>query len=181
MDNYFAEKIDMAWQAYAIYSIALSIYKTKLLTADHNTLNLTQKEYAKAAKRFATTQETNKGILNGSPNGLTQAERKMVDDLLNAGKNVEIIPRSNVSKRPDFLVDGVKTELKTLNGNSLNTPVTRIQDGFKQGAETVLIDARGTNITKEQTNVIIHRALGVYNGKLPGNVEIWTKSGIYRW
>lgn len=35
-----------------------------------------------------------------------------------------------------------------------HTPVTRIQDGFKQGAETVLIDARGTNITKEQTNLI---------------------------
>lgn len=86
-----------------------------------------------------------------------------------------------MSKRPDFLVDGVKTELKTLNGNSLNTPVTRIQDGFKQGAETVLIDARKTDITKDQLDIIIQRAYGVYNGKLPGNVEIWIKSGIYRW
>lgn len=78
---------------------------------------------------------------------------------------------------PDYYVNGVKTELKTLNGNSLNTPVTRIQDGFKQGAESVIIDARKTSITTEQAALIIDRAAGVYGGKLPGTVEIWTTGG----
>jgi len=79
-----------------------------------------------------------KGTLTGSLNGLTPAERTMVNDLLNQGKNVEIIPRSNTQgiKTADFKVNGVLTELKTLNGTSLNTPVTRIQDGFKQGASS---------------------------------------------
>lgn len=100
-----------------------------------------------------------------------------MNDLLAEGNDVEIIPRSNTVKMPDYYVNGVKTELKTLNGNSLNTPVTRIQDGFKQGAESVIIDARKTSITTEQAALIIDRAAGVYGGKLPGTVEIWTTGG----
>ncbi len=78
-----------------------------------------------------------RGTLAGKLDGLTAAKKTMVNDLLNAGNDVEIIPRSNIprQKTPDFLVNGVKTELKTLTGTSLNIPVTRIQDGFKQGAE----------------------------------------------
>jgi len=60
----------------------------------------------------------------------------VIEDLLNQGRNVEIIPRSNVQgvSTSDFRVNGVLTELKTLTGTSLNTPVTRIQYGFQQGA-----------------------------------------------
>lgn len=123
-----------------------------------------------------------KGTLTGKLDGLTTAERTMVDDLLNAGNNVEIIPRSNIpgNKTPDFLVNGVKTELKTLTGTSLNTPVTRIQDGFKQGAEAVIIDGRNTGLTLDDANTVIERALGKYGGELPGIVEIWTTEGIIR-
>ena len=123
-----------------------------------------------------------KGTLTGKLDGLTTAERTMVDDLLNAGNNVEIIPRSNIpgDKTPDFLVNGVKTELKTLTGTSLNTPVTRIQDGFKQGAEAVIIDGRNTGLTLDDANTVIERALGKYGGELPGIVEIWTTEGILR-
>ncbi|GLC30970.1 hypothetical protein [Clostridium omnivorum] len=89
--------------------------------------------------------------MTGSLTGLTQAERTVVNDLLSSGKNVEIIPRSAAQgvKTPDFLINGVKTELKTLTGTSLNTPVTRIQEAFKQGAEAVIIDGRGVGITAE--------------------------------
>ena len=125
---------------------------------------------------------TNRGTLTGKLDGLKQDEKNMVEDLLNSGKNVEIIPRSNIpnEKTPDFLVDGVKTELKTLNGTSLNTPVTRIQDGFEQGAQTVIIDGRKTGLTLEQANTVINRALGKYGGNLPGKIEIWTNEGIIR-
>ena len=123
-----------------------------------------------------------RGILTGSLDGLTADERAMVNDLLDQGKNVEIIPRSNVpnDKTPDFFVNGVKTELKTLNGTSLNTPVTRVQDGFKQSAETVIIDGRKTGMTLEQANIVIERAMGKYGGTLPGTVEVWTTEGIVR-
>ena len=33
-----------------------------------------------------------------------------------------------------------------MNGTSLNTPVTRVQDGFKQSAETVIIVGRKTGM-----------------------------------
>ncbi len=121
-----------------------------------------------------------KGTLTGKLDGLTADERGMVEDLLSSGKNVEIIPRSDTGKTPDFFVDGVKTELKTLNGSSLNTPVTRIEDGFEQGAEVVIIDGRKTGLTLEQAETVIVRALGKYDGELPGIVEIWTKEGIVR-
>lgn len=123
-----------------------------------------------------------RGTLTGNVAGLTAAEKKMIDDLLNAGNNVEIIPRSNISgqKTPDLLVNGIKTEIKTLTGTSLNTPVTRIQDGFKQGAETVIIDGRNTGITVDDANTVIDRVLGKYGGKLPGTIEIWTIEGVIR-
>lgn len=123
-----------------------------------------------------------KGTLSGKLDGLTTAERTMVDDLLNAGNNVEIIPRSNIpeNKTPDFLVNGVKTELKTLTGTSLNTPVTRIQNGFKQGAETVIIDGRNTGLTLNDANTVIERVLGKYGGELSGIVEIWITEGSIR-
>ena len=77
-----------------------------------------------------------RGTLTGSLNGLTSDERRMVDELLNQGRNVEILRPSNIPNvgTPDFRVDGVLTELKTLHGTSLNTHVTRIQQGFDQGA-----------------------------------------------
>lgn len=76
--------------------------------------------------------------------------------------------------------DCVKTELKTLTGTSLNTPVTRIQDGFKQGAEVVIIDGRNTGLTLDAANIVVERALGIYGGTLPGIIEIWTTEGIIR-
>jgi len=120
------------------------------------------------------------GKISGSLDDLTQSEKLMIGDLIKQGKNVDIIPRSNVSgeKTPDFIVDGVRTELKTLSGTSLNTPVTRITDGFKQGANTVIIDARATGMTAEQATTVLERVDGIYNNSIPGRIEIWTNFGI---
>ncbi len=118
------------------------------------------------------------GSVSGDKDSLTSDEKKVVEDLVNQGNNVEIIPRSEEQgqKTPDFYVNGVKTELKTLHGTSLNTPVTRINNGFKQGASVVIIDARNTNITASDAELILARARGTYNNnQLPGTVEVWTK------
>jgi peptidase E len=40
--------------------------------------------------------------------------RKVVNDLLAQGENVEIIPTTTTAKTPNFLVNRVKTELKSL-------------------------------------------------------------------
>jgi len=120
------------------------------------------------------------GKITGSLNGLTDAEKKVVGDLTASGKNVEIIPKdpNAINKTPDFRVDGVKTELKTLQNPNTNTGMKRIQEGFGQGAETVIIDARGSGLTSSQAKEIINRASGKFENKqLPGKVEIWTDEG----
>jgi RHS repeat-associated protein len=120
------------------------------------------------------------GKVSGSLNGLTNAEKKVVNDLINSGKNVEIIPKDPYSKvkTPDFKVNGIKTELKTLENANINTGITRIQKGLKQGADTVIIDARAAGLTVDQAKEIIKRASGTYSNKtIPGKVEIWTNEG----
>ena len=124
-----------------------------------------------------------RGTLTGKLDKLTADERKMIEDLLSSGKTLQIIPKSNVDhvKTPDFLINGVKTELKTLNGSSHNTPIKRIQEGFKQHASTVIIDARKTNLSIDDLVEVISRARGIYNGQLPGEVQFWTNESIYTW
>jgi len=94
------------------------------------------------------------------------------------GKTVERIPTDKNDKNPDFKVDGVKTELKQLQNPNTNTGMGRIKDGFKQNAETVIVDARGSGLTRQQALEIIARARGTYpDGTLPGKVEIWIDGG----
>jgi len=69
--------------------------------------------------------------------------------------------------------------LKTLQGTSLNTPVTRIQYAFNhQDAQVVILDARRTGLTIEQSNDVISRINGIYKYNIPGRIEIWTIYGI---
>ena len=92
---------------------------------------------------------------------------------------MELVPRSNAQgvSTVDFRVNGVLTELKTIQGTSLNTPVSKINRGFNQGAQTVIIDARGTSMTTGQANSTISRVQGTHGGSLPGKVEIWLPDG----
>ena len=122
-----------------------------------------------------------RGTLIGNLDKLTADERKMVEDLLSLGKDVKIIPKSNEFKvkTPDFEVNGIKTELKTINGISDSTPVKRIRKAFQQHASVVIIDARKTEMLFQDAEVVISRVKGIM-GELPGNVEIWTKQGIFR-
>ena len=129
-----------------------------------------------------TKEEVNgTGKLTGSINGLTDAEKKVVNDLIDEGYDVEIIPTDPESKKktPDFNINGVKTELKSLQNPNTNTAMKRIQEGFKQGAETVIIDAREASMTANQAQEVLDRAIGKYpNKQFPGNVEIWINGEI---
>ena len=120
------------------------------------------------------------GRFTGNWNALNADERIIARDLMKRGGNVHANPRSNAHgvKTPDFRVNGVYTELKTLHGNSLNTPVKRIREGFEQGAQTVIIDGRRTSLTSQQAFDSINRAAGSIPGGLPGEVEIWIREGI---
>ncbi len=110
----------------------------------------------------------------------TVDEKVVVHDLLSAGRQVEVLPStSNPGGHPDLKVDGVLTEIKTLNGSSQNTAVTRIQKGFEQGALAVILDGRKVKLSAKDAQTILNRAAGSYpDKKLPGKVEIWTDEGI---
>lgn len=75
-------------------------------------------------------------------------------------------------------MNGITTELKTITGNSLNTPVTRIREAFQQGASQGIIDARVTKSTNSQANESLSRAGGSFCGELPGWAEIWPADGM---
>ncbi|SLK14730.1 MULTISPECIES: RHS repeat-associated core domain-containing protein [unclassified Paenibacillus] len=135
---------------------------------------------SKGGSGTSGSKPSTSGKVSGSLNGLSNAEKKVVNDLINSGKNVEIIPKDPYSKvkTPDFKVNGIKTELKTLENANINTGITRIQKGLKQGADTVIIDARAAGLTVDQAKEIIKRASGTYSNKtIPGKVEIWTNEG----
>ncbi|HAK1145861.1 TPA: hypothetical protein H1552_002815, partial [Listeria monocytogenes] len=121
-----------------------------------------------------------KGKLIGNLDGLTKEEINAVDILRSQGKNVEIIPVDPKAriKTPDFKIDGVRTELKTLANPNTNTGMKRIQEAFKQNTNDVIINGIDAGLTKSQAEEILARAAGKYpNGKFPGKVEIWTKEG----
>lgn len=70
---------------------------------------------------------------------------------------------------------GVETELKTVNRLGTNTVKNAIQSASKQG-ENILIDARGTSLTKADALNQINRAQGNVGG-LEGRVTILTGEG----
>jgi hypothetical protein len=131
-----------------------------------------------ASLGLGTTTSVAPGVLTGSLSGLTQSERLMVGELLNQGKNVEIIERSTVQgvKTADWLVDGVTTEFKTLESAGTNTLKNAIQRAAKQGQQ-ILIDARNVGITPQAAAQQIQRAQGNIGG-LVGRVTVLTKGGI---
>jgi len=71
---------------------------------------------------------------------------------------------------------GIKTELKTITGESPTTIKNAIETAAKQG-EKILIDARGTSFTPEQVVNQIARAQGNVGG-LEGRVIVLTKTGV---
>ncbi|WNZ26900.1 hypothetical protein HJG54_34245 [Leptolyngbya sp. NK1-12] len=87
------------------------------------------------------------------------------------GKAVEIVPRGS-SKTPDFRINGVPTELKTLTSAGPNTLKNAIQKAAQQG-EQILVDARNVPISAENARLQILRAQGNIGG-LEGRVTVLT-------
>lgn len=76
-------------------------------------------------------------------------------------------------KNPDALVNGVKTEFKTVTVAGTNTLKNQIQDGLKQ-APNVVVDVRATSMTKAEALQQIRRVEGNI-GSVQGRVTILTK------
>lgn len=106
------------------------------------------------------------------------AEQSIADVLEAEGSEVvplDVVP-GEVS--PDALVNGVKTEFKTVTVAGPNTLKNQIQDGLKQ-APNVVVDVRGTSITKAQALQQVQRVEGNM-GSVQGRVTILTNEGAVK-
>ena len=132
-------------------------------------------EQERSLKNVVNAKRT--GILRGDTKRLNANERKVVSELLEEGRSIEVLPEGTQSS-PDFVVDGLKTELKTLENHNLNTPLKKIRKAFdKQGADAMIYDVRPAKLTEADVNIVYQRITGIYGGKVPGIIEFWTIEG----
>jgi hypothetical protein len=88
------------------------------------------------------------GAVTGAVGGATKAELSIAQKLASEGKTVEILTPSNVARTADFLVNGVKVELKTLTEKATaGTLKNALAHAVGQGQGNVLIDSRSAGVT----------------------------------
>ncbi len=90
-------------------------------------------------------------------------ELKLAAELVARGDHVTILRPSGVGKTPDFLINGKRTELKTMSNvkapDSATTLTSTIKNATKQ-ADRVLIDARGQNgLTEAKAQSAVQNAI----------------------
>lgn len=110
-----------------------------------------------------------RGTLTGSLDDLTAEERRYAAEQVAAGHDVEIVPRG-AGRTPDFTIDGVRTELKTLSGAEARTAdrlsaavSSRIMDARGQSG-AIVVDARGQRgMTQAIAARGVRRAVGADN------------------
>jgi Contact-dependent growth inhibition CdiA C-terminal domain len=109
------------------------------------------------------------------PRKLNPFEKQMFDELRAEGKSVEIVPTEPGSKTPDFIVDGVKTELKNLTEMGPDTMKNALERAVKQG-DNIIIDARSIPADRDYVVTQISRAEGNV-GSLRGRVRVLIRVG----
>jgi hypothetical protein len=102
----------------------------------------------------------------------------ILKELEAAGNVVQVIPRAT-GKTADFLVNGVKTELKTLTQAGTNTLKNAIEKAVEQG-QNIIVDARNVSINSQSALQQIQRAQGNVGG-LQGRVTVLTKDGVVKY
>jgi len=102
------------------------------------------------------------GIISGVGTA-SKAEWSIAQKLAGEGKDVEILAARSAGRTADFLINGVKTELKTLEGvggvATSGTVKSAIGRGLGQSGN-VIVDARGFNLTAEAARKGAARAFG---------------------
>jgi phage-related protein len=108
------------------------------------------------------------GTIDESKARFTPKERLIAEVLQGEGKNVEAVPRSDV-RTPDALVDGKRTEFKTMDpGADSATVRNEVNSSIKRGgqARDIIIDARGSGLKEAEAQRGLSRVGGIARGKL---------------
>lgn len=121
-----------------------------------------------------------KGNFTGNWENLTSAERKFIEKELTAGKNIEAIP-TDTTRTADFIIDGVRTELKTISGvqditsDGISKAIAnRVMNGRGQASNIVIDMTEQPGVTVEIAKRGVNRAYGADNrlGKTIQNIRI---------
>jgi Contact-dependent growth inhibition CdiA C-terminal domain len=117
------------------------------------------------------------GRIDDSKRPFSPQERAIAEKLSQEKRNVEAIPEAPPDKRPDALVDGTPTEFKTLDPTSSEVHhVGRAITRAEGQARDVIVDARGTTLSKEDAQ----DGIKDYVARKPGNfdkIRILTRDG----
>ncbi|MCP4696289.1 MAG: hypothetical protein GY862_05515 [Gammaproteobacteria bacterium] len=103
---------------------------------------------------------------------IEENEAKIDEYLLNEGRNIRKNPLEGIEgagRQGDRIIDGIKTEYKTLESGATSTTVKNvINNSIRKGgqARQVIFDARGSGLTKEQALEGIKRAMGISRGRI---------------
>lgn len=103
------------------------------------------------------------GAVTGAVGSASKAELTIAQKLAAEGKNVEVLAATGVGRTADFLVNGIKTELKTLEGvNGVATSGTvKSAIGRALGQSgNVIVDASSVKLTAAEAQRGAARAFG---------------------
>lgn len=160
----------------------LQLVKTGAVVVGIAFAAVTRKEAEVAQKVLNYVDPPHPGVLYGvipiGPGGFSEAEAAIAEALEAEGNEVEALEVVQGQKNPDALVNGVKTEFKTVTVAGPNTLKNQIQDGLRQGVN-VVVDVRGTSITKAEALQQIQRVEGNV-GSVQGKVTILTQEGTLK-
>jgi hypothetical protein len=99
--------------------------------------------------------------LNETARAFSPQERRMAQLLRSEGRQVKSVGEKAV-RTPDALVDGVPTEFKSLRPGATNITVKAALGSAKGQARRVVIDARGSGLTRSEADRGIRRFLGAH-------------------
>jgi len=129
-----------------------------------------------------------RGTFKGSTDGLTASEKEFVERQLDADRDVEVIPRTEGQKTADFLIDGVRTELKTVSGvadrssDGLSKAVSNRIMNARSQSDVIAIDAlKQEGMTREIAERAIKRARFADHADRISRISIETPDGTVVW
>lgn len=126
------------------------------------------------------TEEYGEGSVSGLERDwgtMTEAERVFARELANEGFEVRLVPTRRDRRTPDFEVNGVTFELKTLQSFGKSTMQRRIEDAYYQNPDFIIVNLRNVEATREAAEQQLRAAEKKIDASLAGKVIVWMPDG----
>lgn len=108
---------------------------------------------------------------------MTEAERMFARELASEGFHVRLVPTRRDRKTPDFEVNGVSFELKTLQSFGQSTVKKNVKRAYGQSPDWIIINLRNVEANREATEQQIRAAETKLKASLQGKSIVWMPDG----